>query len=343
MFRPSPITSVFRLIGLFGIGLCLFSCHTNRLDVDVSGVETPTVKVPRFDRDFFALNAANISASLPALQAKYPGFADLYIRNILCPRGLNDSACVPEIVRFISDKDMHKAFEDCETVFPEMDLIEGQLQDVFRHYKYYNPKAKIPQVIAMMSGFNYGIEMHDSTFSVGLEFYLGGKSPFYDMFRFPIYKRVNMSKEYIVTDLAHAWMAKSYPNTGRSGTLLNEMIYQGKLLYLVDALMPAESDTIKIGFTKKQLDWCTENEGNMWGFLVKNKLLYSNEITDVTKFTGEGPFTTGFVKESPARTGVWIGWHIVRKYMENNPNVTFEDLMKESDPQMILSRSKYKP
>lgn len=328
---------------LIVMGSLLISCGGDRLDVDVSDINAGAVKVKRFDRDLFAINADNISKSLPELRMNYPGFADLYINNILCQRGLTDSSCVPEIIRFVNDKDMRSAYEDCQKVFPDLDLVEGQLADVFRHYRYYYPNAKLPTVIAMMSGFNYAIAAADSTFSIGLEMYLGSKSNFYEMLHFPNYKRVNMRKEYIVNDLVHYWMSKAYPEKGKSGNLLNEMIYQGKLLYLSDALMPETADSIKIGFTKKQLDWCTENESNMWGFLIKNKLLYSNDITTVTKFTGEAPFTTGFVKESPGRTGVWLGWRIVKSYMQSNPGITFEQLMQEMDPQKILANSKYKP
>ena len=121
------------------------------------------------------------------------------------------------------------------------------------------------------------------------------------------------------------------------------MIYQGKLLYLADALLPGADDTLKIGFTKKQMSWCSDHEKDIWGHLIQNKFLYSSDVEIVTKFTGEGPFTTGFVKESPARTGVWIGWRIVRSYMGENPKTTLEQLMNENDPQMILSKSKYKP
>ena len=91
------------------------------------------------------------------------------------------------------------------------------------------------------------------------------------------------------------------------------------------------------------MEWCTEHEKDMWGYLIQNKFLYSNEVEVITKFTGEGPFTTGFVKESPARTGNWIGWRIVRDYMNANPKTTLDQLMTENDPQMILSKSKYKP
>jgi gliding motility-associated lipoprotein GldB len=311
--------------------------------VDVSGVQIEPVKIQRFDRDFFSLNADNIVKDLPELQKKYPGFAELYVRNILCPHGINDSACIPEITRFVTDKDEREAYDEVQKTFPDLNTEEVQLADVFRHYKYYNPGATLPNVVAIMSGFNYAIAHADTSISVGLEMYLGSKNRFYEGLQFPNYKRVNMRKEYIVNDIVHAWMAKMFPNINKSGTLINEMIYQGKILYLVDAMMPEEEDTIKIGFSKKQLDWCVENENNMWGYLIKNKFLYSNDITTVTKFTGDAPFTTGFVKDSPGRTGVWIGWRIVRKYMDSNPKVTLTQLMQENEGQKILANSKYKP
>lgn len=325
---------------------CLFiSCENNPLDVDVSDIKIEEVKVHRFDQDFFSIGADTISKKLPELQKKYPGFTDLFIRNILCPLGINDSACIPDITRFINDKDMRGAFDRCQSAFgePDMGAIETELTEVFRHHKYYFPEKNLPKIFAMMSGFNYSIATADSAFAIGLEMYLGKKSGFYDMMRIPNYKRATMQKEYIVPDFIRAWMINRFPNKSKSGTLLSEMIYQGKLLYLSDAMLPDADDSLKIGFTKKQLDWCVGHENNMWGYLIKNKFLYSNEAEVILKFTGEGPFTTGFVKESPARTGVWIGWRIVRKYMNENPKITLEQLMQENDAQKILSLSKYKP
>lgn len=121
------------------------------------------------------------------------------------------------------------------------------------------------------------------------------------------------------------------------------MVYEGKLLYLADALLPGTNDSVKIGFTRKQLNWCREHEKNIWGFLLKNNFLYSSQLEVISKFTGEGPFTAGFAKESPARTGVWLGWRIVRKYMDEHREITLEQLMQEQDVQRILSLSKYKP
>ncbi|MEK6614932.1 MAG: hypothetical protein AABZ32_02300, partial [Bacteroidota bacterium] len=250
-----------------------FSCENNPLDVDVSDIKIDPVKIHRFDQDFFSLNADNISQKLPELQKKYPAFTEVFVRNILCPSGINDSACIPEITRFINDKDMRSAFDNCQKVFPDMNSIETELAEVFRHHKYYFPEKNLPKVFAMMSGFNYSIATADTVFAIGLEKYLEKKSRFYDMMQIPNYKRTTMQKEYIVPDFSRAWMINQFPNKSKSGTLLNEMIYQGKLLYLSDALLPDADDSLIIGFTKRHLDWCIEHENDMCGHLIKNKFL----------------------------------------------------------------------
>ena len=328
---------------LFTFYFLFSSCGNNPLDVDVSDIKISAVIIERFDRDFFSLNADNISVKLPELQKKYSGFTELFVKNILCPNGINDSACIPEITRFVSDKDMRGAFDESQTAFSDLNNIEAEITDAFRHHKYYFPQNNLPKVLAMVSGFNYSIAAADSIFAIGLDMYLGSKNKFYEMLQIPEYKQKGMSKEHIVPDLLRAWMTREFPDESINGNLLSEMIYQGKLLYLADAMMPKSNDTLKIGFTKNQFTWCEEHEKDVWGLIVKNKFLYSTARDVISKFTGEGPFTAGLVKESPARTGVWLGWRIVRKYMESNPKTTLADLMKEADAQKILSLSKYKP
>lgn len=330
------------LMGILLLNL-FYSCKRNPLDIDVSKIQIEKISIGRFDQDFFKLNAENIVKELPELQKKYPEFAEIFIKNILCKSGLKDSACIPEIVRFVNDKDMKGVYFASQKIFNNTTEQEDCLTDIFKYHKYYFPDKRLPHILFMMSGFNYNIATADSIYAIGIEKYLGKNSEYYEMLQIPNYKRLTMEKEYIPVDLVHAWMMNEFPNKLQSKNLLAEMIYQGSLLYLSDALMPKVNDTLKIGFTQKQMDWCYNHEKDMWGHLILNKFLYSTAMDVISKFTGEGPFTTGFVKESPARTGVWIGWRIVKRYMENNPTVTLTQLMNETDAQKILSNSKYKP
>ncbi|MCX6287479.1 MAG: gliding motility lipoprotein GldB, partial [Bacteroidetes bacterium] len=116
-----------------------------------------------------------------------------------------------------------------------------------------------------------------------------------------------------------------------------------KRLYLQDAILPATPDRLKIGYTQEQYNWIKKNEVQVWGTIIENHMLYSNDGRIIRVFTSDGPFTAEFSKTSPPLLGNWIGWQIVKQYMERNPDISIEQLLKEKDSQKILAGSKYKP
>jgi uncharacterized protein YjaZ len=122
------------------------------------------------------------------------------------------------------------------------------------------------------------------------------------------------------------------------------MINSGKELYLKDILLPNYSDAERIGYTEKQVKWCQENESYMWEYFVSNKLLYSTESKLPNRFINLAPFSKFYLEidnETPGRVGQWVGWQIVRSYMQNN-EVSVVQLLK-ADPTDIFEKSKYKP
>jgi hypothetical protein len=62
----------------------------------------------------------------------------------------------------------------------------------------------------------------------------------------------------------------------------------------------------------------------------------------INKFMMDGPFTRGF-EGSPSRLGAWIGWQIVRAYMDKKPEGSMPELFRESEARRILVESGYKP
>ena len=152
-----------------------------------------------------------------------------------------------------------------------------------------------------------------------------------------------MHKHKLASDVVYAFAAMEFEKSKETTNLLSNMIYQGKLMYFVDALLPDLHDSLKIGYSAKQLEWCLNNEQQMWTYLVEQKMLYSNNRMDIVRYINDGPYTSSFPLESPARTGVWIGWQIVRQFMNKHPEISVQELMKNNDYQAILNASAYFP
>jgi hypothetical protein len=324
------------------VGLSLFvffsSCSHNPLDIDVSKVKMEPVKIRRFEQDLFGkpVNPDALSASYGDF---FKGFAELR----LCTGGLNEPGCVTEIRNFVQDTIMRATYLSSQKEYPSMEAFEKSLNNAFRHFLYYFPSHSLPAVNTMMSGFNYSILRLDKTIGIGLEMYLGANSRYYSLLQYPVYKKVNMSREHMLPDFVKGWMMTEFEEKSPRLDFLTHIIDEGKIAYLVDAMLPEMHDSLKIGFTKKQLDWCKANEAHIWSFFIKRKILYSTDYQEIAQYTNEGPFTTGFSKESPARTGTWIGWQIVRAYMSKHKEISLQQLMEEHDSQRILAASAYKP
>jgi hypothetical protein len=133
-----------------------------------------------------------------------------------------------------------------------------------------------------------------------------------------------------------------YPEQMSGKPLIAQMVELGKRMYVVDHLLPQLSDTLITGYSLKQLDACLNNEKNIWSFFIQNDLLYKSDPQLIREYVTDGPFTQAFGKESPGNIGQFLGWQIVKKWMNKNKQLGFEALMKK-DPVQLFEEAKYKP
>jgi len=154
---------------------------------------------------------------------------------------------------------------------------------------------------------------------------------------------VNMYREKIPSDCIMAWALSEYEFNDSTDNLLSNMVYNGQIMFYVKSMLPHQPDSLIMGFTGDEMNFCRNNEARMWEYLIENKLLFETERSVIRKFTGDGPFTKDFTSESPARAAVWLGWRIVESYSENNPKLSLKDIIEVRDYQKILTLSKYDP
>jgi hypothetical protein len=332
-------------LALISITLLLFfsSCGDNRMNVDVDDVKVPELTIDRLEQDLFAMDTNTIDLSTKKLEAKYGHFYSSFVTGIINNGGLHDSSYAHRIKQFISDRDMREAYSDCQKAYPSVDTLKEQFTETFKYFKHYFPNKNIPRVVTMMSGFNYNIVFLDSTLAIGLEMYLGANNKFYTMLALPRYKTMFMNRKNIAPDAVRSWMINEFPYMMNKEDFLSEITYMGKIMYLTDALLPNVEDTIKAQYSQKQMDYAVQNEFNIWSYFAAQKIVYTTDQAEIMKYTADGPFTSALSKESAPRIGYWVGWQIVKQYMDHNPDVTLEQLMKENDAQKILTKAKYKP
>jgi hypothetical protein len=323
--------------------LFLTACTHNKLDVDVSNVNVPEVKFMRFEKDLFAITPQNLPVKKKELESKYGAFYYMFANSI---RGRGNPNDTNAILDFTSNKDMRDAFNETQKSVNDADIadLEKGLTESLKRIKYHFPNHKLPKhFTTCMSGFDFNFAYPDSVMAVSLDMYLGRTNPFYKMLQWPNYQVRLLNKEYMLPDMVRGWVISEFDNTDSINNLLNNMILFGKVYYACDAILPDVADTIKIGYTKKQMAYCKDYEKNLWGYMAAENRLYDNNLKTVIELTNDGPYTASISKECPPRIAMWIGWQIVKSYMKNNESVTLEQLMSEKDAQKILSKSKYRP
>jgi len=334
-------TFLFYIINLLLL-VTFAGCKKNSLDVDISDIDLK-VEVQRLDREVFTLNFDSIDHSISKFYEAYGDFFDVYNVHVINIGPASQRYYGSYLSMFVNDQMNYEVYEYTQEVFPGMAEIEDELTEGFKRYKYYFPDSIVPNIVAYVSRFNQKLFTVEESIGVGLDQYLGRDCHYYDMLRTPEYMQYNMHAAKIPSDVAWIWGSSKYAYNDSLDNVLSRMIYNGLLLYFVDALLPDMSDSLKIGFSPDQLKFCMNNEKQIWTYLIEHKLLFSSDQMTMRKLTEEAPSTQFFPSESPGKTAVWLGWQIVREYARRNPELSVSEILAERDYQKILRGSRYDP
>jgi len=222
--------------------------------------------------------------------------------------------------------------------------VKNEINHLFKHIKHSFPKTTVPKIITLINNVDYQTKIIflDTLILLSLDTYLGKHHVLYE--GIPDYIRNDMDVSYLPSHIVDKFLTKKidYP---LERTFLSQMIYYGKKLYLTDVLLPHETDSIKIVYTKQELKWSESNELYIWKYFIEKELLYKTDPEIIRRFIDPSPFSKFYLEidnQSPGRIGRWIGWQIVRSYMKKNPDTNIQDLIAKSS-QKLFVESGYKP
>jgi gliding motility-associated lipoprotein GldB len=314
----------------------LFSCKKKACELPEEIARIPVnVEIERLERPFFA---ASSKQEIAQFLNEHPLFAERFIQRKGYP---SDSVLINSMYALATNPELKALANEADQTFGDMAREKQQLETAFKSIKYYYPEFKEPQVKTFVSGLSQDLLVSDSLLVFGIDFFIGKDASFrpdtYD-YILKRYERANM------VPAAMLLLSNRYNKTNfLDRNLLAEMINTGKAYYFVKAIMPCAPDSTIIGYSGQQLADVNHNEGRIWAHFVEKSLLFEKSPFVVNKYIGERPNTPEVDPTSPGRLGTWVGWQIVRKYMDRNPKVTLQELMADDDYQKIFNESKYKP
>ena len=337
------LTGKFLLTVILTAFVTLFSsCRKTDYQTDISGIELD-LEIRRFEPDLFSIDFDSIPESISFLYDRYGDFYDLFNYRIIKVGGARQITYPDYLKSFLTDHLNHQVYLETMAVFPDLEGLEHILSDAFRRYRYHFPDKELPEIFSFVSRFNNSIVTSDNILAIGLDNYLGVDCEYYTRLSLHRYQILNMHPAKIPSDCVMGWAMSEFEFNDSVNNVLANMIYHGKMACLTKWMLPAEPDSLIMGFSAGQMRFCRNNEARMWEYLVENKILFNTDRMTVQKFTGIGPFTSDFTRESPARASVWLGWRIVEEYLRRNPELSLSDLMQEENYQKILTLSKYNP
>lgn len=316
---------------LFVLFLCLGACVSD-VDYDTS--------IPVSVLHMENLYEANPDTlRLEYMSEKYGYFWEVYRQHIISLP--NDDSFADSLRAFQENKHYQEAYRKLKKVYGSYDALA--LKQAIQRYHHHFPERLKPIVVTFYGGFNYPVVATDSVLGVGLELFLGKDSRFYEALaqKYPRYMHQQFQPDYLPALAMKGWLETEFPLPHQN--FLAQMIHQGRLQYILGQLLPSTPDSILMGYSQKQIDWCEASESSIWRFIIEQDLLYNTNQVSIAKYLNPAPFTRGMPQESPGRVVSWVGWQIVKEYMKKNPSESLNDLMRIADAQYLLNESKYKP
>lgn len=299
--------------------------------------EASPIPVKRYEIASMQIDTMRIEDELNRLYKEFPLFLE--------GADLSDADNQQQYLDFAKDPRAKGILNDILKKYPHLKSFEMLMGQGFcRYNKDFERGEKTPAIYTYLSYLDYDnrVLFLDSVLIVAIDMYLGANYEHYDAIALPMYIRQRLDEPFMAVDamkaVAHYELTKT-PQPQK--TLLDYMILNGKVLYFLEKVLPETKAHTRFGYTPEQMKWCEQSEKKMWTYLMASQLLFEQDNFEFRSFVEESP-TVQVFPGSPGRVGHFLGYRIVKKYMENSKQ-SLPELFAEQDIQKILKVSNYRP
>ncbi|MCL2415000.1 MAG: DUF2268 domain-containing protein [Bacteroidales bacterium] len=305
---------------------------------DRDRIKFSPIPIQRYEITLMNIDTDRVQEELERLYTLYPIFlygADLYYEGNL-----------QQIYDFITCPRTKSLLNDVLEKYPNLTFLEYALGESFARYNRFFDRDIIPTIFTYISHLDYDnrVIFLDTILLIAIDMYLGADNEHYNALALPMYMRRRLETPFIAVDVMRAvahYELERTPQPQPMRTLLDHMILHGKVAYFLARTLPRTDMAVRFGFTPEQMVWAQRHERLVWSYLVGEQLLFEENLRRFRAYVNEAP-TVQIFPGSPGRIGHFLGYRIVRQYMENTGK-TIPELFAETNSQNILRLSNYRP
>lgn len=241
----------------------------------------------------------------------------------------NDSMIGTTLFDFYNDSYIKALEQEKQKINSEVQQHKALTRAAFTRLAHYFPELALPEKIVFINKLFSGIKSADSVITVGLESYVDNSSqiiqeiPTNQLFQ---WQKEDMNIKYLSRDILLNWI-QGHLFEDLDEPLAQHIIQAGKLLLTLEACFPEHPEEFVLRYSKEEYSWATSHEKLFWEYLVREELLFKNNMRDKTNFLNEGPYTIGLPENGPDRLGQYLGWKIVKQYFLANKELSLQDLL----------------
>ncbi|AHM61524.1 hypothetical protein D770_16350 [Flammeovirgaceae bacterium 311] len=335
----NQFTCLYRLLIFIPLCLQLIGCgHGSEDAIDrpnVSDIELD-VSIRRLEQPLFEAKSRD---EIKAFLKENELFAQNFLRINEYP---SDSVIVDQLWQLSQDPHLDTVYRESQQIFPDLKAWEEQFETAFKYIKYYYPEFQPPVIYTVVSGFSTDLFMTEDMIIIGLDYFLGPEATYRPQ-ELPQYILHRYAPEYVVPGVMLLISSRFNQTDLKDKSMLAEMVYYGKSYHFVDFVLPSAPDSVIVGYTAEEMDGVQANQGIIWNHFLKNELLYETNHVLKKKYLEERPKTLEIGDKAPGRIGNWIGWSIVRSFMEKKEDLSLRQLMELQDARYIFNEAKYRP
>lgn len=292
--------------------------------------------------EHFEDTLANISSrkALVDFLTRQPLIRDEMLRRAEYP---DDSVFIDQLFMRFSNPGIDTLMMETKKVFGDGSALENEFRAAFANLKYYYPDFTPPVIKTLITGLDTDLFVSDSLILVSLDFFLGENAKYRPKTYDYLMRRYDPHDIVPSCLLIYGIDPRINKTDLKDRTMLADMVAYGKSFYFAKHMVPCTPDSILIWYTGKEIEGAKANEDLIWARFLEDRVLFSTNVLDKKNYLGDRPATIQVGEKCPGRIGQWVGWQIVKAYMERNPETSLQQLMSIDDAQALFRQANYKP